>query len=158
MTDKVKQIFVSPSSSLGPTATYTATVTVNKTFNLLSALTMIAPSPDWCVGVSRVNFCTSQCGFIDDRTIDLYLWDAGTKAGPTEQYSYAGTATSVPIYQLHSTTNSTSVFYRANDTSLPPFAKLQISKVSQTLTGTIASHCIKKVFFITYLFNSCIWI
>lgn len=143
MTDKVKEIFVSPSSSLGPTATYTTTVTVDKTFNLLSALTMIAPSPDWCVGVSRVNFCTSQCGFIDDTTIDLFLWDAGTKAGPTEQYTYAGSATSVPIYQLKSTTNSSSVFYRANGTSLPPYAKLQISKVSQALTGIIIGHYIK---------------
>ena len=138
MTTKVKQIFVSPGSYLQPTETYKVTVNVNNTFNLLSALTMIAPSPDWCVGVSRANLCTKQCGFLTETTMDLFLWDAGTKAGPTEQYSYAGNPTSIPIYQLQSTNDATSVFYRPAGGPLPPFAKLQISKVSQSLTGSVA--------------------
>lgn len=137
MTTKVKEIFRSPGAYLQPAEVYKATVTVNNTFNLLSALTMIAPSPDWCVGVSRANLCTRQCGFLTEATMDLFLWDAGTKAGPTEVYSYVGSSTSMPIYQLKSTNNQTSVFYRPAGGPLPPFAKLKISKVSQSLTGSV---------------------
>lgn len=135
MTDKVKEIFVSPKTFLQPTEVYTVTVEVNDTFNLVSLLTMIAPSPDWCVGASRVNFCSRQCGFIGNTTMDLFLWDAGTKAGPTEQYSYSGTATSTPIYQIKPTNVSSSVFYRPIGDPLPPFARLEISRLSQTTPG-----------------------
>ncbi|EDV29855.1 Spondin-1 [Trichoplax sp. H2] len=133
MTNNVKQVFVSTGSSLQPTATYSVTVNVDNNFNLLSALTMIAPSPDWCVGVDRVNFCTSSCGFIASKTIDLYLWDAGTKAAATEQYSYTGSLTRVPIYQIKTSNQSASVFYRANGQSLLPYARLQLTRVSQNL-------------------------
>ena len=135
MTDKVKKIFVSSKTFLQPTEVYTVTVEVNDTFNLMSLLTMIAPSPDWCVGASRVNFCSRQCGFIGNTTMDLFLWDAGTKAGSTEQYTYAGAATTTPIYQLKSTNDSSSVFYRPNGDPLPPFARLEILRLSQNLAG-----------------------
>lgn len=135
MTSKVKQVFVS-SGNLGPTATYSATVNVDSNFNLLSALTMIAPSPDWCVGVDRINFCSDSCGFIASKTIDLYLWDAGTKAAATEQYTYSGSQTRVPIYQLKATNQSSSVFYRTGGQSLPPYARLQLTRLSQNIVSS----------------------
>ncbi len=39
---------------------------------------MIEPSPDWFLGVSGLELCTENCGWVENRTIDLYPCDAGT--------------------------------------------------------------------------------
>ena len=51
--------------------------------HLLSMLTMLGPSPDWCVGVSALDMCLPNCTWAGDQTIDLFPWDAGTDDGLT---------------------------------------------------------------------------
>jgi hypothetical protein len=41
---------------------------------------MIAPSPDWFVGVSNFDLCENG-EWITNRSIDLYPYDAGTDSG-----------------------------------------------------------------------------
>lgn len=56
------------------------TITVNEDCPLISAVTMVAPSPDWIVGVSA--FTLYKDGeFIKNVTLPLYAYDAGTDSG-----------------------------------------------------------------------------
>lgn len=51
--------------------------------NLVSALSKMYPSPDWNVGVDRVNLCDGNCTWKKQITMDLFPWDAGTDDGIT---------------------------------------------------------------------------
>lgn len=58
------------------------TFTVTQDFPLATVVTMIAPSPDWFVGVSGLSlFEDGQ--WVDRIVIDLYPYDAGTDSGET---------------------------------------------------------------------------
>ena len=45
--------------------------------NLVSVLAKITPSPDWSVGVDRINLCDGNCTWKKQIVQDLYPWDAG---------------------------------------------------------------------------------
>ena len=45
--------------------------------NLVSALAKITPSPDWNIGVDRINLCDGNCTWRKQIIKDLYPWDAG---------------------------------------------------------------------------------
>ena len=66
----------------GARNTGTSTITnieVNSEFPLVSFITMIAPSPDWFVGVHDFNLCNTTTGkWLDSRKRDLPPYDAGT--------------------------------------------------------------------------------
>jgi hypothetical protein len=56
--------------------------TASQRFSLLTLVSMVAPSPDWFVGVD--GFPLFENGqWADDRRIDLVPWDAGTDSGAT---------------------------------------------------------------------------
>lgn len=44
---------------------------------------MIDPSPDWFVGVSRLELCLDNGSWVESKVLDLFPWDAGTDSGPT---------------------------------------------------------------------------
>ena len=53
---------------------------VSQRFSLVTLVSMIAPSPDWFVGVSGLPlFENGQ--WIDERRVELVPWDAGTDSG-----------------------------------------------------------------------------
>ena len=58
------------------------TVDLDADAPLLTLVTMVAPSPDWFVGVSGLDLRDGD-GWVDERTVDLYVYDAGTDSGPT---------------------------------------------------------------------------
>ena len=70
-------------SFISPTGTSSiANIEVNSTFPLVSFITMIAPSPDWFVGVHDFDLCNRTTGeWEDSRGRDLPLYDAGTDSG-----------------------------------------------------------------------------
>ena len=68
--------FASPDVTVGP-----LTFEVNDEYPLVSFITMIAPSPDWFVGVNRVDLRDGAGGYVDSMTIDLFAYDAGTENG-----------------------------------------------------------------------------
>lgn len=47
----------------------------------MSLVTMIGPSPDWFVGVSGYDLCTSNCTWMEEADFDLFPYDAGTDNG-----------------------------------------------------------------------------
>ena len=65
-------------SFIGPTATVSGTFTANSSYPLVSVLSMIAPTPDWFVGVSNLSLYDNGW---QNRVVDLYPYDAGTEDG-----------------------------------------------------------------------------
>jgi hypothetical protein len=76
------------------TSSSTVTLQVSEDFPLISVITMIAPSPDWVVGVS--GFSLIENGeFIKKRELPLYAIDAGTDGGT--RYTSSNRKKSEPI-------------------------------------------------------------
>lgn len=59
----------------------TANFRVDKKHPLISVASMFGPSPDWIVGLSKLNLCQKDCTWIKSMIVDLYPWDAGTDNG-----------------------------------------------------------------------------
>jgi hypothetical protein len=51
-------------------------------YPLVTLVTMIAPSPDWFVGVDSL-ILFENGSFVDEKTVTLYAYDAGTDSGYT---------------------------------------------------------------------------
>jgi len=58
----------------------TVTVDVSPQFPLITLATMVAPSPDWFVGVHGFDLRDGD-GWKNQLTVDLYAYDAGTEQG-----------------------------------------------------------------------------
>ncbi|KAG9511009.1 Spondin-1 [Fragariocoptes setiger] len=69
--------------------------------HLVSILSKVAPSPDWMVGVSSLELCQRDCTWAPQRTMDLYLWDAGTESSPTYISMNQPTKPQERIHPLH---------------------------------------------------------
>ena len=67
------------SSSPGSAAPYT--FEINQTFPLVTLVTMIAPSPDWFVGVSNLSLLDENGQWIANHVVTLYPYDSGTDSG-----------------------------------------------------------------------------
>ena len=55
-----------------------------QSFPLMTLVAMIAPSPDWFVGVSGVSLMADG-EWIDQQVIDLFGYDAGTDSGTAHE-------------------------------------------------------------------------
>lgn len=74
-------------------ASITFTFSVSTMHPLLTLVSMIAPSPDWFVGVSGLPLRT-QNGWVNSLSVDLFAFDAGTDSGSS--YTAADQATQPP--------------------------------------------------------------
>ena len=74
----------------GATGTSTFDVTFSRTHPLLTLLSMIGPSPDWFVGVSRLSLLSGS-NWRSSYTVNLFPYDAGTENG--EEFSLSNSAT-----------------------------------------------------------------
>jgi hypothetical protein len=77
----------------------TVTVTLNVTLDCpaVSIVSMIAPSPDWFVGVDSVTLYENGA-WVNQKVVELHPYDAGTDSGPT--YASPNEATS-PQESIH---------------------------------------------------------
>ena len=66
--------------SVTGTRTHTG-VTFTSDHPRITLTSMIAPSPDWFVGVSGRSLLNSSGNWLDSLTVNLYPWDAGTENG-----------------------------------------------------------------------------
>jgi hypothetical protein len=64
--------------------------------DLVSLVTMLAPSPDWFVGVADADLFTDGA-WIDELTVDLGNYDAGTDSAPGFVHSNVDTHPAQPI-------------------------------------------------------------
>jgi len=68
-------------------------------FPLVSLVTMVAPSPDWFVGVSGLSLLVNG-QWSEELVATLMPWDAGTDSGPTYDSENQKTVPHVPIHRL----------------------------------------------------------
>jgi hypothetical protein len=107
------------------TATKTDTLTVNTNNSLISLASMIAPTPDWFIGVSNFN-CIDNNKWIDEITIPLKVYDAGTEDGDVFGYNNPATIPQQPIHLLSA--NNATVLANGNAT-LPPIAFIKFKRI-----------------------------
>ena len=93
----VNVVFSSAGPSLSSNATFK--VTVSKTHPFVSLITMIAPSPDWFLGISNFNMLKNNA-FINTVNLPLYPLDAGTDSGTTYGSANSVTNPAQPISPL----------------------------------------------------------
>lgn len=72
---------------------------ISQTYPLVTLVSMIAPSPDWFVGVSALPLFENG-RWVDERRIDLVPWDAGTDSGLTFTSADLVTTPAQPISRI----------------------------------------------------------
>ena len=75
------------------------TFDISSTHPLATVVTMVAPSPDWFLGVSGLNLFENG-RWLDDVVVDLLTYDAGTDSGPTFRSANDDTQPREPIARL----------------------------------------------------------
>ena len=77
---------------ISPTTSKTLTATLTTEHPRITLVTMVAPSPDWFVGVSGLPLLDDQGHWLRAHEVHLYPWDAGTEDGG--EFSLSNPATS----------------------------------------------------------------
>ena len=85
-------VLTGDTDNIRPTTSKALTVTLTADHPRVTLLTMIAPSPDWFVGVSGLTLLDDQGDWVESLQVDLYPWDAGTEDGG--EFSLSNSATS----------------------------------------------------------------
>ena len=78
-------------------------VTLTAAHSRITLLTMIAPSPDWFVGVFGLSLLDAEGEWIEELTVNLYPWDAGTEEGDDFSFDNAATVPHGTITSLRGT-------------------------------------------------------
>ena len=68
---------------IGPTETYSTTITITPDRARISFVSKISPSPDWFVGIDSFNLLNADNSLVEEKSFKLYAIDAGTDAGTT---------------------------------------------------------------------------
>lgn len=79
--------------------TASAEFDVSQSFPLVTLVSMIAPSPDWFVGVSALRLFDNN-SWTDEMSVDLVPWDAGTDSGSTFTSPDIASVPHVPIFRI----------------------------------------------------------
>ena len=72
-------------------------------YPLVTLVTMIAPSPDWFVGVSGLSLL-DEFGWVNELEVVLYPYDSGTDDGTTYSSANADSSPKQPIRSLRGVT------------------------------------------------------
>lgn len=107
-----------------------STFRVDRRHNKVSMVSMFGPSPDWVVGISGVDLCTSDCSWKESMDFDLYPWDAGTDSGISYMSPNLETQ---PRERMHRITpmypeDPRAPFYNPQTKEMTPLAKLYIRR------------------------------
>lgn len=76
--------------------TISQTIEVTKEFSAVTLVTMLAPSPDWYLGVIDINLLKDG-GFVAQKTVDGLIYDAGTDDGTTYSSPNSDSSPKQPI-------------------------------------------------------------
>jgi len=90
-----ERVFTGGNIAISP-GTATADFEISQSHPFVTLVSMIAPSPDWFVGVSALSLFEGG-QWIDERRIELVPWDAGTDSGATFTSPDLVTAPPAPI-------------------------------------------------------------
>ena len=119
------------SAFISPTATVSGTFTANSSHPLVSVLSMVAPTPDWFVGVSNLRLYDNGW---QNRVVDLYPYDAGTEEGSGWSLSNAATSPQGVITSIRNTGR-----FRGNPIARLSFTTDQTTDNGQTTGGGTVS-------------------
>jgi hypothetical protein len=75
------------------------TFKISEDYPLVTLVSMIAPSPDWFVGVESLNLYEND-DFVDEKTVVLYAYDAGTDSGTNYTSPNEPTDPQEPIFKI----------------------------------------------------------
>lgn len=103
---------------------------VDRKHHKVSMVSMFGPSPDWVVGISGVDLCTSDCKWLDSLDFDLYPWDAGTDSGISYMSPNLETQPRERMYRITTMypEDPRSPFYDPDAHSMTPLAKLYLKR------------------------------
>ncbi len=73
-------------------------VVVSSNYPLLTLASMVAPSPDWFVGVNGFSLLDMGGNWKNNVVMDMFVYDAGTEDGNGYSTSNAATVPAVPIF------------------------------------------------------------
>lgn len=79
--------------------TVSLTFDVHRDYPLVTLTSMIAPSPDWFVGVAGLSLIENN-RWIEEKTADLFLYDAGTDSGASHTAPDSVTTPPEPIRRI----------------------------------------------------------
>jgi hypothetical protein len=94
------QVLLGPAMALSP-GSVGMNFTVDETYPLVTLVTMIAPSPDWFVGVSGLSLRDNGT-WVPEIVVPLVAYDSGTDSGPSYISPNQPTMPRVPIAELTS--------------------------------------------------------
>ncbi len=116
--------------NIGATGSATVnTVTLTPTHPLVTLVTMVAPSPDWFVGVSGLSLLDAQNEWRASYTVELFPYDAGTEDGTEFSLSNNATDPQGTITSIQGTGKFSS----------EPIATLTFTKVPALAISTLVS-------------------
>jgi len=101
---------------------------VDDKHHLLSVLSRLSPSPDWCVGVSALDLCVDNCTWLADTTVRLYAWDAGVSNSDSYTSEYRRGGPVQPIHHLPDHVHDNPGLPFRSDTSTEPMALLRLQR------------------------------
>ena len=138
---------IEQSIASGGTATATVDITLTTDHPRVTLLTMVAPSPDWLVGVSGLSLLDEQGDWLASRTVNLYPWDAGTEEGTEFSLSNPATSPQGVITSLRGMGKfsneaiATLTFTRRSVNTAPSFTSATSFEVdeNQTAAGTVVA-------------------
>lgn len=90
------QIITGGGIANSPDGAAQAFFTVSQDHPLVTLVTMVAPSPDWFVGVQGLNLM-SPSDWLEEKVVTLYAWDSGTDSGTSNQSGDSNTSPKQPI-------------------------------------------------------------
>lgn len=102
-----------------------STIFCNSNYSMISFASMIAPSPDWFIGLSGLNLFANK-KWMTDTTVQLFVYDAGTEDGDVFGYNNLPTNPQQPIHLL--TVNEAMVLANGN-TQLKAIAEIRLTKL-----------------------------
>ncbi|XP_046906770.1 spondin-1b [Hypomesus transpacificus] len=108
-----------------------AEFSVDHVRHLMSFLTMLGPSPDWNVGLSKEDLCTKDCGWVQRLVQDLIPWDAGTDSGVTYESPNKPSIPPERIRPLTSLDQPQSPFYDPEGGPITALARVVVERIAR---------------------------
>jgi len=111
-----------------PTAQASANITLTTSHALISLASMVAPTPDWFLGVGGLSVLDEAGAFRDDLSADVHTYDAGTEEG--SGFSLSNAATEPPEAVDYLSPSGTGFTSQSSERIEPPLARVTLTKIS----------------------------
>ncbi|MGG9970540.1 spondin domain-containing protein [Ferruginibacter sp. SUN002] len=108
----------------GATGSAQTALNVNTDYTRVSLASMIAPSPDWFMGIHDLDLRKNNA-WIADTVVNMFVYDAGTEDG--DVFGYSNPAT-VPQQNIQLLTPSMATVLANGNTTLAPIATIRFTK------------------------------